>query len=315
MKNYSIFRESGNWYKGNLHSHSTDSDGKSTPLEVAENYKSKGYNFLALTDHNIYTNHSKLNSENFIIIPGTELNAQIPVGHVGEIKDSERIYHVVGFNCGREENSNGFSHGYRFGWKPWENLQTVQNLIDNLNSGNNFTFFCHPNWSRLEFEDFKDLFGYGALEIFNYGCDVEDHTGLSIDYWDSLLRRGRKIWGMATDDSHNSNQIGGGWIMVKADELTVEALADAIIEGSFYASSGPEIYEFRIVDGEAYFECSPCAAIYFVAYETRGESFFAEEGGLITSARHKLKGSEKYIRVECVDASGRTAWSNPIFIE
>jgi hypothetical protein len=306
MKDYNIFKESGKWFKGNLHCHSTNSDGKHTPSEVVEKYKGRGYNFLAFTDHNIYTNNSEFNCENFIIIPGVELNVE----KVDPADKTERIYHVLGISRG----TNIFNHGYKFEYHPWESLQTAQNLIQNLNAGNNLTVFCHPNWSRLEFEDFKDLKGYNALEIFNFGCDVVNRTGLSIDYWDSLLRRGKRIWGMATDDAHFAREMCGGWIMVKSDELSVKAITDSIIEGSFYSSNGPEIYEFKVTDGEVYVECSPATAIHFVAYERRGKSFWADNGGSISIARHKLRGDERYVRAECVDIQGKTAWSNPIFL-
>ena len=39
------------WYKGNLHTHTTDSDGLKSPDDVKRLYKSLGYDFLALTDH------------------------------------------------------------------------------------------------------------------------------------------------------------------------------------------------------------------------------------------------------------------------
>ena len=49
----SYFPEGGVWLKGNSHSHSTVSDGVFTPEELAEAYASAGYDFLAMTDHNI----------------------------------------------------------------------------------------------------------------------------------------------------------------------------------------------------------------------------------------------------------------------
>lgn len=46
----------GRWFKGNLHTHTTCSgDGEFTPHEVVEWYKSHGYDFLAITDHNHFT--------------------------------------------------------------------------------------------------------------------------------------------------------------------------------------------------------------------------------------------------------------------
>ncbi|MBR3220736.1 MAG: hypothetical protein IKF72_00775 [Kiritimatiellae bacterium] len=41
------------WYKGNLHTHTFWSDGKAFPEEAVAWYKSRGYNFLGLSDHNM----------------------------------------------------------------------------------------------------------------------------------------------------------------------------------------------------------------------------------------------------------------------
>lgn len=41
------------WWKGNLHTHTLWSDGDDYPEMVADWYKSSGYNFLALSDHNV----------------------------------------------------------------------------------------------------------------------------------------------------------------------------------------------------------------------------------------------------------------------
>jgi hypothetical protein len=41
------------WWKGNLHTHTLWSDGNDYPEMVADWYKQRGYNFLALSDHNI----------------------------------------------------------------------------------------------------------------------------------------------------------------------------------------------------------------------------------------------------------------------
>jgi len=40
------------WYKGNLHTHSYWSDGDEFPEPILDWYKSQGYHFLSLTDHN-----------------------------------------------------------------------------------------------------------------------------------------------------------------------------------------------------------------------------------------------------------------------
>lgn len=52
-------RDSRQWYKGNLHTHSYWSDGDEYPEMIMDWYKSNGYNFVALSDHNILANQEK----------------------------------------------------------------------------------------------------------------------------------------------------------------------------------------------------------------------------------------------------------------
>ena len=49
------FKEKGNWYKGVLHVHTTNSDGALSPEEHALIYQKKGYHFLNFADHNKVT--------------------------------------------------------------------------------------------------------------------------------------------------------------------------------------------------------------------------------------------------------------------
>lgn len=47
------------WWKGNLHTHSLWSDGDDYPEMIAAWYKERGYHFLALSDHNILSDHER----------------------------------------------------------------------------------------------------------------------------------------------------------------------------------------------------------------------------------------------------------------
>jgi len=68
------FDISGNWYKGNLHVHTTNSDGLISSEEVVKRYRDNGYSFLAITDHNLITDASEYSSQDFLLIKGTELD-------------------------------------------------------------------------------------------------------------------------------------------------------------------------------------------------------------------------------------------------
>src|SRR5262245_57597844 len=66
------------WYKGNTHTHTLNSDGDSTPDEVVRWYRSHGYQFLVLTDHNFLTSVDGLNAlhaanDKFLVVKGEEV--------------------------------------------------------------------------------------------------------------------------------------------------------------------------------------------------------------------------------------------------
>ena len=80
------------WYKGNLHTHSTNSDGRLSPEEVIRLYREEGYDFLALTDH--WFMGEERQEENFLLLSGAEYD----VGN--NVRDG--IYHVVGIGMQKE---------------------------------------------------------------------------------------------------------------------------------------------------------------------------------------------------------------------
>lgn len=86
---------------------------------------------------------------------------------------------------------------------------------------------------------------------------------------------------------------------------------EALEQGSFYASTGPEIYDFYVEDGKFYVKCSPCQSIVL----SGDQGYFQRElGDDVTEFSGSLRGKEKFIRVQCMDKQGRVAYSNPIYI-
>ena len=126
MKDYQGFKNNGNWYKGNLHSHTTVSDGKMTPEQSVEVYKEHGYNFLALSEHDIYTDYRKqYNTDNFIMIPAIEASA-ILYQEEGSSKRLE-IHHLHGIaryqrDAEKRQGSAVHPHGAR---SPAEALRNL----------------------------------------------------------------------------------------------------------------------------------------------------------------------------------------------
>ena len=72
MKTRELLPKDVTYYKANLHCHTVFSDGKMTPEEVKKHYQEKGYQVLAITDHDHYGDHRSLCDANFVAIAALE---------------------------------------------------------------------------------------------------------------------------------------------------------------------------------------------------------------------------------------------------
>lgn len=61
--------EERRWLLAEMHCHTTNSDGKLTPEEVVALYEKEGYDVLAITDHDFFT---EVSSKKMVIIPACE---------------------------------------------------------------------------------------------------------------------------------------------------------------------------------------------------------------------------------------------------
>lgn len=296
----SYFSHEGLWLKGNLHSHTTVSDGVYTPEEMAADYAAHGYDFISMTDHNVFVPHPELEENGLLILTGVEHDLAY---------SRTKCIHVVGTGQAGQTQT-----GYECRKYAPEEL-TDQGLIDRMEKDGQFVALAHPIWSRMEPEEVAALSRFHAIEVYNNGCENLCHAGHGEVYWDMLLRRGQKIYGTASDDTHKKHDAFGGWIQVKAKEHSHHAILEALFAGQFYASSGPEILDFGMEDDQVYVSCSDCREIHFISYPPRGQSQFAAEGETLTEGIYTRKGGEAYIRIECIDHAGRVAWTNPIFFD
>lgn len=296
----SYFPENGVWLKGNLHSHTTVSDGMFTPEALAELYASAGYNFLSMTDHNVLVPHCELPEEQILLLTGVEHDIEY---------SPDKCIHVVGVASVGKEDTN-------YPCKRYSCAElTDQQLIDMMHEDGQFVMLAHPIWSRMEPDEVLKLDGFNTIEVYNNGTEHLCHGGNGETYWDMLLRHGKRIFATAIDDVHVFDDLFGGWVWVKAAQRSPQAIMDALFSGAFYASTGPVVHDFGMNEDNVYLSCSECREIHFVTYPPRGKSYFAESGERLTEAFHTLSGREAYVRAVCVDTSGHSAWTNPIFFD
>ena len=142
---------------------------------------------------------------------------------------------------------------------------------------------AHPHWYVLTQEDIAALGPVHAVEVFN-GTAV-DHNDRQ-DSWhiaDILLGRGQRYFVCATDDFHGTPQrhdFCRGWVWVKSEELSPEALLAALQAGSYYSSTGPQLHDIQVEPGErVVVRCSPRPRLCHRQGQCHGDGLWQWPGG------------------------------------
>ena len=290
------FQASGSWLRGNLHTHTTNSDGPLGPQETVDTYAALGYDFLALTDHDRFTVPDDLHQHDLTLLPAVEL---------ARAGDGPSV-HVHVMALGIEEVPQTDAEA------TWEAA------IADYAAQAEVCFIAHPFWSLLEGSRLLSLEGVAGLEVYNRTCEGQSGRGTSESEWDELLRQDRPCWGFAVDDCHQLLDHGYGWISVRSEERSVEALLAAVECGSFYASTGPELRDLRLTDDGVRVESSPCVqAALLGARPGAGRTTWYREDLTrpFEEVTLPIPTREAWLRVEVIDERGRKAWSNPFRLE
>lgn len=287
-----IFNSNFNWYKGNLHVHTTRSDGLKDYEEAIEIYSNAGYDFIAVTDHAIWNGRDKKN--NMLVLSGIEYDYDDRIPN--------RTFHVVAVDV-----DNNIERTLE---------TTPQQLIESIKKQNGIAFIAHPAWSLMLHEDILNLNGYDGIEIWNSDCEDLTGRGYAGNYVDILASNDKRFCVFAVDDTHNyCTDLFGGYIMVNSKSLDNDSIADAIRNGRFYASQGPEIKNIEIIENRVLVKTS---SLYKLAFMSNTlfckDRIIKSNNNDITSASYLIKPTDKYIRVEGTDRAGKRCWSQPIWL-
>lgn len=303
---HQAFAKPGQFFRGNLHTHSTASDGVLEPGEVCRRYADAGYDFICLSDHFVgaygypVTDTRGHRTNQFTTILGAEV-------HTHRMKNGE-IWHILAVGLPQD-----FSPSGQADWAATESSETGPDLARRCRDAGAFVAIAHPEWNGVTPEDARRIEAAHAVEIYNHGSHVESDRGYGIALYDTLLSEGWRLSACATDDAHfKGPDHFGGWVMVKAEANEPEALLAALKAGEFYASTGPELHDFRIAGNTVVIECS--LAEHIIAIGANSASNVAHGPG-ITRAELPLEPFRRggWVRVAVQDAAGKRAWSNPIW--
>lgn len=289
-------------FRGNLHGHSTHSDGLISADAVVENYASQGYDFTCLSDHYWKKTHftadtildtSSLDRDDFITIPSAELHCN------GKRYDQDGLWHIV-------------ANGLPLDFPHASDDETAPEMVKRAVDAGAYVTIAHPEWYCMTTEEALSVSHAHGVEIYNHSCVISSNRGSGIAVADHLLNEGKRISFTATDDSHFVGvDWAGGWVNVAADHLSADAIVTALKEGRHYSSTGAVFNFIALEDDTLIVDCSPVSSIMISGY---GHLAIYKHGHSITYAEFDLsKFKSNYFRISIRDQAGQMAWSNPYF--
>ncbi len=302
MRNFP-FDQPGQYYRGNIHSHSTNSDGLLSPADVVRAYRERGYDFVAITDHFLgryghpITDTTGYRSESFTTLLGAEMHERG--------LDNGIIWDLLAV-------------GLPPGFAPQTAEETDVELASRASAAGAFVAIPHPAWNGVVHSDGLRLIeAVDAIEIHNEGHTLDSDRGSGWYLADSLATSGhRRFSAFAADDAHfKTDRFDrfGGWINVRAESLDPESLLKAMKAGHYYASTGATILNVEITDTEIIVETDGAIGIMLGGAGTVRQ--YVRGDGLTRAAFSRALFQPAFFRVIVIRGDGRKAWSSPIWLD
>ena len=325
MKKYIISPEL-NWYRANMHCHSTISDGHFTPEEVKEVYKKMGYSIVAYSDHELIRDHSNLSDDDFLAITASEFSIDdtfpsfaLPNGNSTDEWFARKVIHI-GVYAKNPHNTCIATEKQVCNTKSCDGYHTeytmdsINETIKRLNENGFLVSLNHPSWSLNDMNDYLNIKGLWALEILNYATERLTGSEYCPYIYDHMVRQGMHgLYCIMGDDNHNTDaslrDSFGGSTFIGAKGLEYSQVIEALEKGEFYCASGknpPRINALYVEDNILKIDCSPATDI-FVTGLGRSYCHYPAEGEEITHAEFMLEPKDIMFRVTVRDKYGNNA--------
>ncbi len=326
-----------NWYRANLHCHTTISDGHLTPEQVKDLYKSRGYSIVAYSDHERYVPHPELNDASFLALPSVECAMDINNGRTLPVPPGMQpdwaLVTCFHFNLFARDAATSFAPIRKTIWGAQHNqfdgtaeerrrmgvfsYEIVNDFIRVAREAGFLVQLNHPYWSLNTMEDCLALDNLWSLEILNWATQRATAASYCPDIYEQMLwKYGPSLFCTMDDDNHNSplkapeESSFGGSTFIAAGELSHEAVIAAMERGDFFCASGlnpPRFHALWVEDGKIHAEFSPVSVAICTGY---GRRYKQVRGGGITSATFDLLDNNPYFRLSLIDGDNNYANTN-----
>jgi len=283
------------WLRGNHHGHSTLSDGHETPQELIDAYVAEGYQYLALSEHDLFVDPDDFLEAGLCLVPAVEVSSD----------RGQTLMHLGARSA-----------------LPARQL-TAPQILSTVEADGGLFVFDHPNWTPMPDYAPDDLLlsmeGLRGIEIYCGVIERLSGVASATDRWDRLLSAGKRVWGHATDDQHIDSDRFIGWNCVQwphERSVTSAEIVEALGTGRFVASTGVTIDRVGVEEGAA-FVSSDADEVHWIGH-----------GGVIV--KKELRGTSRvhldevievgpgdqdlYVRAECFGRGASTAWTQPFWV-
>lgn len=242
-------------YKADFHAHSNESDGSPQPADTIEEHYKKGFDILALTDHNV-TNTTWDRQDD-------------PTGKGRTYLTSQRLQEITygtdrdgrGMVAIQDSDEQSVSDHLNTFFTPFNN-EAGATLESNIAKTQELGGICHINHpgryyggsntsgtagedaanNPVNIKKYVDLFmKYDAcvgMEIINK-LDGDSYSDRIL--WDNILQEtmpeGRFVWGFSNDDTHSNEATGHSYNMMLMPSNNPAEVRKAMENGTFYASA------------------------------------------------------------------------------
>ena len=297
------------WFKGNLHTHTLNSDGDSTPDEVVRWYREHGYDFLVLTDHNFITEVDGLNA-----VQGAR---QVPGGARRRGHQPRR----------RQADSREWLRPRRLVDPP--NASTVvtmvQGMVDGIRAASGVPSVNHPNFGwAISADELASVQRTKLFELYNGHPLVNNVGGGGVpgleEVWDRLLSSGKLLYGIAVDDAHHFKRPWDPDRIVARSRVGLCAKRGARAAA---AGRGPGarglllVHRGRSRRGGRWRPNRLRVSVtqagtskYRIQFIGRGGRVLQEVAA--AEGTYTFKGDEGYVRAKVLESNGAVAWTQPV---
>jgi hypothetical protein len=295
--------------RGNLHTHTNRSDGDSSPSDVYNWYRTHGYDFVVITDHNMFTNPLEYVTEphpEFLVIGGEEVT----------MRGGGREVHV---------NALCTKHVVPGGAFPSAREALAHGVLE-IRSMGGLALINHPNFTwGIKSSDLAAAAGANLLEIYSGHPFVPSAgrpgTPSHEAMWDITLTEGLDYIGVAVDDMHRlrssvrGSRPGRAWVEVFAEKLDTPTICEALEKGLLYSSTGPLLRRIRVTeDSYAVWPVDRNVDVIFIG---NGGKVLGTQKGVPGDAAiaYRIEGNEGYVRARIVRADGKAAWTPAVRVQ